>query len=418
MMSRAKVRCHSAVLAWGVPLAVETAALLRSVVLAWGIGAEDLGRAMVLALTLRLAEMLSDVGIERFLQAAPGRGEAGLLAALHGASLLRGVVVAVLLLVLAYPMAAGLPGGANGGAGVASFAALALVPVLRAGLHLDYRRAEAAGRYVPMAVVEGMSAVIMLAALPAAVTVFGDARAMLALIVVQTLAQVVFSHLVAEAPYSARFDRGVMARLWRFGAPLVLNAALMFLAVQADRFVVAGFYGWAEVAAYGVAFQLASLPAQIAGRAAASSLTAALSGPGSARVLGQAMRQFALLAVGFATGFALLAPPVIGLIWGAALQPSATLALALGLAAGLRILRTPLSVCAIATGRSGDPARANLWRAAALLPALGLAALGLPLEVIALMAALGEAAAAWAGHRLLLSRNPSSCQKGPYQDVL
>jgi hypothetical protein len=47
----------------------------------------------------------------------------------------------------------------------------------------------------------------------------------------------------------------------------------------------------------------------------------------------------------------------------------------------------------VATGRTGDPARANLWRAAALAPALCAAWLGLPLIAIAAAAALGEALA-------------------------
>lgn len=400
----AKGRALAAMMTWGVPLVVEIAALLRSIALAWGIGADNLGRALILALTLRLAEMLSDVGIERLVQVSPRRAEADFMAALQGASLVRGLAVAGLMVLIAYPMAASFEDGAS----AASFACLALVPLLRGFLHLDYRRAEAERRFGPMALVEGMAAVVMLAALPVMVALFGDARAMVGLILVQVTGQVVFSHLVAERRYALRLDREVIGQVWHFGAPLVLNAGLMFLAVQADRFIVAGFYGWAEVAAYGVAFQLASLPAQIAGRAAASSLTAALAGPQGAQVLTQAMVQFSLLALCFALGFALVAPWAIGQVYGAQMQPSATLALGLGLAAGLRILRTPLSVRAVAVGRTGDPARANLWRAAALVPALAVAVLGLPLALIALAAAAGEAAAAWRAHRLLRAQVPPS----------
>lgn len=393
----ANTRFGTTALAWGVPLAVEVAALLRSVVLAWGIGAENLGRALVLALTLRLAEMVSDVGIERMLHVSPRRREADFLAALHGANQLRGLAIAGMMLVLALPMAASFADGAS----AATFAALALVPVIRGSLHLDYRRAEAERRFWPLAVVEGVSALVMLAALPLMVGLLGDERAIIGLMLVQVLAQVMFSHVVAEQRYGLRFDPVVVAQLWRFGAPLVLNAGLMFLSVQADRLIVAGYYGWAEVAAYGVAFQLASLPAQIAGRAAASSLTTALAGPESTHVFRKATVQFTVMAVVFALCFAVMAPWAIALVYGPSLEPSALLALGLGLAAGLRILRTPLSVRAVALGRTADPARANLWRAAALAPALGVAAFGLPLFTIALAAVGGEAAAAWRALRLL-----------------
>ena len=80
-------------------------------------------------------------------------------------------------------------------------------------------------------------------------------------------------------------------------------------------------------------------------------------------------------------------------VYGAAFRPDAALVLLFGLAAGARILRTPLSQLAVAMGRTGDPARANLWRAAALGPALAAACLDLPLLYIAAAAALGEALA-------------------------
>ena len=397
-------RFMATLLTWGVPLSVEVAALLRSIVLAWAIGAENLGRALILALTLRLAEMLSDIGIERMVHVSPRRGEPAFLAALHGANLIRGLAIAGLLLLLAMPMAASLKDGAS----VASFAALALVPLVRAFLHLDYRRAEAGGRFGPMAIVEGMAAMAMLAALPLATYQLPDERAIIALILVQCVTQVVLSHVVAEQRYGIRFDRAEIQRLWQFGAPLVANAGLMFMAVQADRFIVAGYYGWADVASYGIAFQLAALPAQIAGRAAASSLTAAMAGPDGDWVLSQALRRYSVLALAFALGFALLAPAAIGLVYGPAMQPTFALALCLGLAAGLRILRTPLSVRAVAVGRTSDPARANLWRAAALAPALFAAAWGLPLAAIALSAALGEAAAALRAWCLLTAKPDQS----------
>lgn len=395
----------SAALTWGVPLFVEAAALLRAMVLAWGIGAEDLGRAMVLALTLRLAEMVLDIGVERWLAVSPQRDEADFMAALHGGALIKGLATALLVAALAWPMAMGFADGAS----MASYTALAAAPLMRGFLHLDYRRIEAARQFTPMAVVEGGAAVAMLLALPVVVVIFGDARAMVGLIWVQALAQVVLSHVMARQAYRLRFDAAVLGQLWRFGAPLIINAALMFLAVQADRFIVAGYYGWAQVAAYGIAFQLASLPAQIAGRAAASNLTAALAGPTGQAVLNRALKGYALLGLCFALCFALCAPFAIGLMFGTDMRPPALLALGLGLAAGLRIARTPLSLRAVALGRTGDAARANLWRVAALLPAIAAAVAGLPLASIAFAAAFGEAAAFWRARQLLAQQNQSSC---------
>jgi len=388
-------------LAWSVPLLAELAALVRSVVLAWAAGPEELGRAMVLVLVLRLTEMVSDIGVERLLMTSPQGDDASFLAALHGAVLLRGLAMAGLLGLLALPMAWALPDGA----GLAVYLTLAAIPLLRAGLHLDYRRAERNADYAPMAVVEGGSVLLMLLALPVVAHLLPDHRAMLAALLVQTAALVVLSHLVATRRWQVRFDRAILTQALRFGMPLVLNAFLMFLTFQADRLIIAGWFGWAEVAIYGVALQLASLPAQIAGRAAGSLLAPrlrqALVAGRMAEVMQAALRGHALLALAFAAGFALLAPPAIALVYGAAFRPDADLALVLGLAAACRILRTPYSQLAVASGRTGDLARANIWRALVLIPALALAAAGQPLLAVALAALLGEALATFRAHTLL-----------------
>lgn len=396
-----------------MPLAVEGAALARSVLIARALGAEELGRTMVLALVLRLAEMLADAGIERFLMARPGEIGPELTAALHGAALLRGLVTGAFLLTLALPAAALLPDAA----GVGTHAALALVPLIRGFVHLGYRLDERERRLGPLVVVEGGSVAVMLAAVPLALALAGDHRAIVAILAAQALAQVALSHLLARTRWRATFDRDVLAEVLGFGGPLILNAALMFLTFQADRLVVAGWYGWAELALFGVAFQLAMLPAQIAGRAAGSLLAPRLREARSAalgEVASRALAAHLAGAVAFALAFAALAPLGIGLVWGASFRPDAAMALLLGLAAAGRILRTPLSQLAVAQGRTGDPARANLWRALALIPACAAAALGLPLHAIAAVAALGEAAATaaalWLARDVLFPRLlPRTC---------
>lgn len=388
-------------LAYAVPLWAEAAALARSVLLARLIGTEELGRTLLLVLTLRLAEMASDLGIERLLIQSPDGDSPAFLDALHGAALLRGLAAALLLGLAALPMLWAFPDGA----GVWAFAIIALVPLIRGLGHLDHRRAERGGTCRPMALVEAGSTLAMLALVPPATALLPDHRAIAVVLLGQALAHVALSHGLARCPYAPRLDPTLLRQTVRFGLPLVANAGLMFVILQADRLFVARFYGWAEVAVYGVAIQLALLPAQIAGRAATSLLAPALVRAASQGLLHQAvhraLRQHALLALGLATGFATLAPPVIAALYGPALAPDPWLALALGLAAAARLLRTPHSQLAVVTGRTGDPARANLWRAAAVLLA-GLAALAhWPLLTLALAAALGEAAATLRAHLLL-----------------
>jgi O-antigen/teichoic acid export membrane protein len=380
-------------LAWAVPVLAEAAALGRSVAFAWAIGPEELGRAMILALTVRLADMVSDFGFDRMLVQAPDGNSARLQADLQGIVLVRGIVVGLILLAVA-PVLAVL---FESGPAWPAYAVLAIIPAVRGLAHLDFRRFERRFRYWRMASVEAGATLVMIAAILPAENAFSDHRAMPVVLIAHAVAFTILSHMVASRRYQLRFSCAAFVRVGRFGAPLALNAVLLFFTFYADRLIVAGAYDWGVLALYGVALQLALLPAQIVGRAAASlilpRLRIALANSDVACIWPRILGSHAMLACGLVAGFTLLAPATITLVYGSEFRPSWALALCLGLAAGFRILRTPLSQLAIAAGRTGDPARANVVRAIALVPAAACAATGLPLWTIAAAAAAGEAGA-------------------------
>ncbi len=398
-------------LAWAVPVMAEAAALGRSIALAWAIGPDELGRAMMLALSIRLVEMATDLGIERLIIQAPDGNTARLQSDLHGATLIRGLICAAILLGFAPVLAALFSDGPS----TLSYAALPIIPLIRGVGHLDYRRMERQFKYVKMALVEGGATIAMILCVVPAVWLLNDHRAMAFILVVYALAHTVLSHVVAERRYKVTLSRTALLRSWTFGAPLLLNGGLLFLTFYADRFIVAQAYGWSALALYGVALQLALLPAQIVGRAAASlvlpELRAALARHDLQQVLSRCLSTHILLASVMAVGFATIAPTAIALVYGAAFRPDLALAAALACAAGFRILRTPLSQLAVAAGRTGDPARANLIRALALLPAGAFALAGLPLAAIAAAAALGEAGATFRAFQLSSAVNERRTEK-------
>lgn len=378
---------------WAVPMLAEAAALARSVAFAWMLGPAQLGQAMMLALVVRLAEMASDLGIDRLILQAQDGNTARMQAELQGIAVLRGVLGALVLVALAPMLAALFADGPAAG----SYALLALIPLLRGLAHLDFRRAERRCRYAALAWVEGGATLVMAGSVLPAMALMQDHRAMALVLIAHGLAYAGLSHLVARRPYRLRLSRQAISRVWRFGAPLIVNAGLLFLTFYADRLIVARAYDWATVAVYGVVLQLALLPAQIVGRAAGSlvlpRLREALRRGDLAPVWSQVRAAHMALAALVTGGFAMPAPLIIPLVYGPQMRPDLLLAGAVGLAAGFRILRTPYSQLAIATGRTGDPARANLMRAAALIPAVGFAVAGLPLAAIGAAAALGEAMA-------------------------
>ncbi len=387
-------------LAWSVPILAEAAALGRSVALAWLIGPEELGQAMILVLTLRLVEMSSDVGIDRLLVQAPDGDTRGLQAGLHGVAILRGVAAALLVAACAPLLALAFRDGPD----ALSYAVLAVVPLVRGFTHLDYRRAERRFEYRWMSVVEGGATIAMVLAIVPSVWALGDHRAMVAVLVAHGVTHAILSHLVAGRRYDVSLKRAVLLRCWRFGAPLILNAVLLFLTFYADRAIVARAYDWSSLALYGVVLQCAMLPAQVVGRAASSlvlpRLRAALASNALQSVWSGIWLSHIALAVAVGGGFAVVAPVVIGFVYGPELRPDVYLAAAVAGAAAFRILRTPYSQLAIASARTADPARANIFRALALVPAGFFAAAGLPLVAIGVAAALGEAAATLRAHQL------------------
>ncbi|WP_406648189.1 lipopolysaccharide biosynthesis protein [Aliisedimentitalea scapharcae] len=380
-------------LAWAVPIAAEAAALVRSVAFAWAIGADELGRAMMLVLTVRLVEMISDVGVDRLILQAPDGDGYQFQSALHGVAVLRGLIGGAVLLALASLLAAAFPDGPDAG----TYATLAIIPVFRGLVHLDFRRTERWFSYARMAYVECGATVVMVLCLVPALWIYEDHRAMAAVLIAHAMAFSVLSHLVATRVYQVRFCFRFLRRAWTFGAPLILNAGLMFLTFYADRLIVAHSFDWSVLALYGVALQLAMLPAQIVGRAAGSlvlpRLRDALAADTFARIWPQALAAHVAIAICMVVGFTAFAPTLIALVYGGDFRPGPGLALALAMAGAFRILRTPYSQLAIAVGRTADPARANIVRVLALIPATIFAAAGWPLVMIAASAALGEAGA-------------------------
>jgi O-antigen/teichoic acid export membrane protein len=395
-----------------VPVLNEVAAFGRSIFLAQILGADELGRAMMLALSLRLVEMVGDLSIERLMSVSSDGNSTLLQANLQGAIIVRGLFMSLFLLLLALPFAEML----TDGPALISYCTLALVPLVRAGMHLDYRRWERNFNYRGLAIVDGGGALVMLTLTPVLAFVWGDHRAIVGIFLGHSIAQVALSHVIARRKFFVRFDRSSLKRVLNFGAPLVANAVLMFLTFQADRLIVAGFYTWSDVAIYAVALQLAMLPAQIIGRAAGSLLTPRLRIARDKGLLTNLVPRlltfYGLISIIFLIGYGLTAGVVIPWVYGASFATNPILLWCLGAAAAGRILRTPLSQLAVVTGRTADPARSNLWRAGALAPALGFALAGAPLASLAAMAAIGEAAASVRAMTLLRPQLVGERSKG------
>ncbi len=383
----------------------EGAVLLRNVLLARMLGPEQMGLAVMLAITLRCLEMFSYLAADRLLVQARDGNTSRFQANAQGLELARGLLSGMALCTLAYPaaIAFGYPDMAW------AFAALGLVPVLRGFAHMDYRRLQRALKFGPTFKVESLANIIGTLLVWPAWALAGDFSALVWVSLIQAVAYVFLSHVFARRKYCLRFDRVYIVRMLQFGWPMLVNSLLMFGVFQGDRLVVAFSVSVEELSRYALALQLGLLPTLVLARASLSLLLPLLAKQQGCRsvFLGlyqQAMLVLVLFACLFIPGYTLLGNQIITLIFGEAFAISPVVLAWLGYALAIRIIRVGPSTAALALGDSQTLMRANLLRLGGLLLAVWFGLTGMGLAYIAAAAAIGETTALLAGIVILFYR--------------
>ncbi|MDR3762504.1 MAG: oligosaccharide flippase family protein [Acidobacteriota bacterium] len=388
-------------------------ALGRNVILARLISPENFGIAAAFAMTYALLDMMSQLAADvQMVQADDGERE-GFQATAQAVQALRGLGIAMALVLLARPVA-GLFGAPQA---VWAFAALAGLPLLRGVTHLDLYRAQRHLDFAPAVRTEiAANAASLLAALPLALW-RRDYSAMLGLLLLQAAVYTAASHWRAQRRYRWAWEKEVVRRIAAFGWPLVINGLLMYGIFQSDRLVI----GAAPRMLAGNRYTLAGLGTYSAAFALAMALFVLLSNgagqlflPWLARAAAQReefLRRYGtvchaatVVAVVAALPLIALGPWVVRAVYGA--RYAAAGAVLAGLAAmfGLRLMRVPPTLAAMAMGDTKNAMWSNLARSAALLAVLGAAARNAPLAYLPLCGVAGEALALWVSIRRLRRR--------------
>lgn len=384
---------NSGILIGASNVATALLTLLRNIIVARLIPVEDFGVAATLALTMTMVEMVSYLSLEQFVVQDRDGDRPELIDTVHTLQLARGAFSAILLFAVAQPVARffGVPDAAW------AYQTLALLPFARGLIHLDFFRYQREMRFWPKVLVEVPPYALALAVSYPLAVHFGDYRVMLWVIVIQQVATMLASHLVAEIRYRLGWDRAVVGRAIAFGWPLLLNGILIFAIMQGDRLIVGGLIGLHELGLFSAAFGLIA-----AGTGLVSNTLTPLFLPDMSRAASD-REQFAeryrlsveisLLAGGAICAFvALFGPWLLIQIYGDKFAAAAGLIVWIGLSMGIRTVRTVWSAAALALGRTKLPFAANLTRAA-VLPIVVVSVLaGGGLEAVLFGAILAEAA--------------------------
>ena len=376
---------RTAALLLGSNMGLALLKMLRNVLLARLFSVEQFGIISTFAVVFALFDMLGYLGLDRMLVQARDGEAPRVQATLHSIQVLRGFLLGALLLVTAEPLAAvmGVPDIAW------AFAAMAVVPVLQGFLHLDQARLQRDMNFSALIRIDLIAEVLTLAMIYPLYLVFGDYRAALVYFIAQFVIRLMLSHLVARRAYALGFDWGVAVRAFHFGWPLLLNTMLLFAIFQGDRVIVANRLGMTELGLFSLAFMLtmmaANILAQTQQRLFLPKLAPLQDDTAAFAALARIPLQSGLvIGLAVATGFAILGPDLVLVVFGAKFAGALPVLTWLALMQAVRIAKSGVSVVALARGETRISLLANIPRVAML-----------PLAWIAVTQGMGVLAVVW-----------------------
>ncbi len=369
-------------------------AFLRNIIVARLLIPEDFGIAATFTLVVTMLEMVSNLSVDRLLVQAEDGDELEFQSTAHAFQVLRGLLVAAFVFLLAWPFSHffGIPHT------LWAFQCVALVPLIRGFVHLDPKRLHRRLDYWRDVVSELVPQLVMiLIAWPLALWL-NDFSTMLWLLVVQVVGMVLLTHALAERRYAWSLNYSVLKRMLTFGWPLLLNGLLLFLILQGDRFLIGSSLGMSTLAIYTVAFLITSIPAQVVTKVAAALLLPVLSKSQQEpnRFIARytfTVQALCLIGSAMATVFLFVGHRIVVLTYGPQYDGVNSFIGWLAIMQSIRLLRVVPTIASMAWGDSLSILIGNIGRASFFPGVVVVALLHKPLVWIVLVACAGEVVA-------------------------
>lgn len=390
MSLRAKIFKGAIVLTGGQAV-TQALSFVRNIIIARLLNPEDMGIAATFAITITLLEMISNLAVDMLLVQAKDGDNPVFQGTAHLYQVFRGILVGLLIFICA-PLITWLFKTPQA---EWAFRLVALVPVFRGFMHLDWKRLQRKMQYRSAVFVELVpQAVVTLAAYPVAIWL-GDYSAVLWLVLIQSAVGLLTSHLFSNRPYRLNWDRKYATRLLVFGWPLLINGLLMFGALQGDRLIIGTFYSMAELGVYSVSFSLVLMLASILAKISTSLFLPLLSRLKDHQA--EFSERYNFIVQGLALVGGVVALPFITagghliiLIFGKQYLDAFVFAPWLGALLVARIFRLAPTIAALARSDTKNSMYANLFRFIGVVSALLVAWQGLSLSTIVICGILGE----------------------------
>ncbi|MGQ0457095.1 MAG: oligosaccharide flippase family protein [Hyphomicrobium sp.] len=240
----------------------QVCAFARNAILAHVLSKGDFGVAATLTLMLQVVETITDLGSDRLIVQAVDGGHRRFMAASHFVLAARGILVGAVLLTIGPSMARffGAPDAA------VAFQLLAITPILKGFVHLDFRRAQRRFDSRPFAALEAAPQAIALTLTVPVLALTPTFEAVAWLSISQAMATAALSHLTARRPYRIAFDAEVVRRHIAFGWPILVSALPLVAVYHGDRAIIGRLQGLEILAGYTAAFLVTMAPGVIAAK--------------------------------------------------------------------------------------------------------------------------------------------------------
>jgi O-antigen/teichoic acid export membrane protein len=355
----------------------------------------DFGIAATITLTLQLVETATDLAADRFVIQSDAGSDRQLLGTAHAVQVIRAVLIAALLWLIA-PFAAAffhMPETVWG------FRAAAAALLVKGFTHLDSKRLQKQlDNRAAMALEVGPQALCLALTYPA-VLLWPGYESIVWLTIAQAVLGVALSQVIAHQRWAMAWDSTLLRKLLTFSWPIWLSAIPLMAIFQGDRIIIGHYLGAEILAGYTAVFLITMVPGLIASRVSFSlvlPMLARVKERTQAQVFAGRMAQLsdatALITGLYAAFFVLAGGEIVALTFGPHYTGLHLIAVALAVMWAVRMLQAVPGTALMALGRTEIFPIAGCIRALAILPAFGLAIGGAGLAAVASVGIAGEIA--------------------------
>ena len=232
---------------------------VRNILFARLLSPDDFSIALTFGLVLLLFEYVSNFGHEILMQRSKDGYISNFQATMHSAMILRGIVIALIIIALA-PL---IPKLLNIHTDTFNYALLAIVPVINGFAHLDNKRAHRTNNYKPSAKIGIISDASSIVVALICVALLQSYWAFYVSFVFRHSISTLLSHWYSIRPYRLALNFTYLKRLWSFGLPLITVGLLKCLGTEADKVLIARYAGLSDFAIYFLALMVTANAANV-----------------------------------------------------------------------------------------------------------------------------------------------------------